>query len=328
MKKHMFASFLALILSLGVKAQFLYNLSVNNQTYAPLTSGVSLNGSTLWDDDDYSQPLGFNFNLNGQTVNTLNMAVGGQMVIDHLNYLTSPFSGMFVSFADLWDRGNASSSGSQSPIRYLVSGSAPNRIFKTEVFNAGFYAEYDLYSTNNDYINYQIWLYEGSEIIELRFGPSNITYLNDYYDPLSFAFFKNFDVVGQSVDAFYYLKGNPMAPTLDSTTNLSQAFVGLTAMPSDGTVYRFTPKTLNVEDVHNFQALIYPTVCEKEIFIENKEAATVQFRVSNIAGASIEMSGILQKGINNIDVRSLPTGTYILRLECGDRTKAVQILKK
>ena len=267
MKRIIFTIALALSASFA-QAQFPYQLSVTTAAYQPLTNGISLNGTSIWKDTMYNIPLGFNFKL-------------GTTVIDHFRMVSHNFistdtlgtmSGFLLTDAQLIDRG-ALGNTSASPIRYQITGTAPNRVFKCEWANAGFAVELDNYNTLNDSVNMQIWLYEGSHIVELRYGKRGITNYSEYFDMVGLpviGYVKDVNFMNATLDKIYMLSGNPNSPTIDSFSLSHTGGHALNAFPAEGMVYRFTPadQTTKVNDRLNVNDLqVFPTVCQKELHV-------------------------------------------------------------
>lgn len=220
-----------------------------------------------------------------------------------------------------------------SPIRYTVSGSAGSRIFKMEIANAGFWDEWDIYSTNNDSVNFQIWYYETSNIVELRFGPSHISHVTDYFmlgsGPV-IGFMKNIDASTGSIDNLYYLDGSAAAPVLDSTSSLFSISGGLSSYPANGTVYRFTPPSTGVgaiaKELEGVKVL--NTVCTDYVKVANKNANNTSYTVTAMNGTNTNLNGTLQHGTNNIDLSALPAGVYILQCKNSDGAMQQRIVKQ
>lgn len=329
MKKVLLSMFL-LALTVSSKAQFNYDVTVLNQTFQPLTGSTNISGSTLWDEENYKVPIGFSFVMDGQTITDISLLAGQSCLTDTAGIV----SGFFVTDIDVHDRGNAGSGIASSPISYSVSGTAPNRIFKLEVFNAGMYDEYDLYSTNDDSLSYQIWLYETSNIVEIHYGGAQLSHPSDYFfitgSPIV-GFVKNIDIDGTgNIDALYYLKGNASAPTIDSVNSIFSISGGLNTYPSNGTVYRFAPKPVSVNGLtkDELKIEVLNNVSANNIIVNNQSNVASTYRVLNINGSSIGISGDLQNGNNNIDISRLPQGMYIIQVQNEAGAKAYRITKQ
>lgn len=328
MQKRLLLSIVALIACFSSFAQFNYTLTVQNQTYTPLTGGTSLNDTIRWDDDDYTAPLGFNFDMDGVTGDSLYML--------YFNYMAVDTVGTVNVFAftdlDLWDRGSIDDTESLSPVSYLVTGTMPNRIFKLEIANAGIYEEYDLHSTNNDSLNMQIWLYETSNIIEFHYGPTKLTYPSDYHfttgSPV-LAYIKGYNDWTGSLDKGYYLKGAATAPTIDSFTNPSSLTGGLNTYPANGTVYRFTPKPAGVKDNAGMlnKIILLSNAGTSELLLSNPYKGHYSYKIVGLNGAVISDSRKVGEGLNKIDISYLPQGMHILYVSGEEGMQAFRINK-
>ena len=315
---------------MSAQAQFNYTFSKDTAVYTPLTSGTSLNGSTIWDDENYMVPLGFIFEMDDSTTTDIG--------VNAMNFFGTDTTGIMNAFlvftADLQDKGADTSTMSHSPIRYEISGSIPNRIAKIEVANAGFYDEYSDHNTADDSVNFQMWFYESSNIVEMHFGPSYMLHYEDYvYNDsgvVNMGYLKHLDWNTGNVVNFYYLKGDTAsALAIDSTNNLMDVLNGgISAWPSNGTIYRFTPPTLSVKNAMAVlkQVSAYPTSAQQELFIENGSNENISYNVVSMTGATISKGKAL-KGKTKIDVSNVPAGNYIIQLSNGEVGKAVKFIK-
>ena len=83
-------------------------------------------------------------------------------------------------FEDLCDRAflpmssNEGDPGGISDISYSLTGTTGSRICMIQVNNAGFFGEIYANDTSKSFINFQLWLYEGTNDIEIHFGNVNI----------------------------------------------------------------------------------------------------------------------------------------------------------
>src|ERR1044071_1371417 len=130
----------ALCMAANCTGQFNYTYSVKQETYQPLTGGISLNNNTLWDEEFYRIPIGFSFVLDGDTIDSCYVAGPTAIFNDTSGNSVSCF---WTILADLYDRGTHNGGFSLSPLSYLTAGVAGNRICKIEIANAGFWDEYD-----------------------------------------------------------------------------------------------------------------------------------------------------------------------------------------
>lgn len=303
----------------------------NGQAYNPLSTGTNVSSSLVWDEENFKFPMGFTVDIDGKTTSDFSflswMGVGPST--DTLGVVNG-----FFSFAatDLVDRGAISGTPS-SPLRYTTSGTAPNRIFKFEAFNAGFFDEGDIYGTLKDSVNFQMWVYETTNIVELRFGSSKITYPSDYFyvgnSPL-FGYVKDFDLDAGTLTKAYSLTGTPSSPTVDSFTSImSTTLPVLSSYPANGTVYRFIPKAVASkigESTIANQFSVYPTVTRDMINVDYTQSKASKVEIVAANGQLVKTINI-NSGNHQIDVSNLANGNYILNVANADGNASFKFVK-
>jgi hypothetical protein len=217
-----------------LKAQtFPYTFNSFSDTYTDLGSAaISINEGMTWDDPAYVVPLGFEFSLFGQSITELHFLGLGGVLAGADYYTISPV--IIVYNSDLVDRGYFTGDPSQSPISYVLEGTAPNRIFKLEWKNAGFY---DDFMDGDSYVNFQLWLYETTNTIEIRFGPREI--LTSVHYGLEGPIIGLHDT---ALDDIYTLEGPPEDPEIVTLVDFA-----LEGDPANGQVYQFiAPPVIDV----------------------------------------------------------------------------------
>lgn len=335
MKSYILYLAVTIILSVttAVHAQYVYDFSVSQETYMPLQNADVLNNTTIWDDVNYERNLGFNFELDwtqtkifALVCNTKGLFLGWDT--------TASFNGFCVLDADLQDRGKVDTV-SKSQIRYSTSIVNGKRIAKIEFYNAGFWREKDLYNTMDDSVNLQVWLYEGSNVVEFRYGPSKISHATDYFiygsggGPV-IGFVREAGLYSLNFSEMYYLKGAPNNPGLDSCdTGINHVTTALSAYPSSGTVYRFTPQPNSIKRLnHNLDHIsLRNTVCHDNLFLDNEEQLNVGYHVISLSGSVAAISGQLNHGNCRIDISTLPTGMYVLKLHSANGNSNIRFSK-
>ena len=212
---------------------FTYTLTTLNETYTELTGSISINNGEIWDDPEYLVPIGFPFELNGNAITSLQMyGVGASLA----SPTTEPdVVAVVVPFeTDLIDRGFNENNQSESPLSYKLEGATGSRILKIEWKNAGSYSE-AFAGSQNMYINFQLWLYEGSNRIEFRFGENFIN------DPNLF-FGGTFIVMGltdYNEDTEQFINPHLFSGDI-SMPELSMSDITIEGVPEEGTVYRLS----------------------------------------------------------------------------------------
>jgi len=316
MKKILHVAFIAFC-CMTLQAQT-YTFSLGNQTYNNLTAPTSLNGTATWDDPSFEIPLGFNFNFFNSAVTALYISdegVGGLLL--PVAQTTGSHFAMLPFGADIVDRGyviedGLSPTGSQSNISYQLEGVMGSRILKIEWNNVGFYGDIADNNSSNDFANFQLWLYETSNIFEIHFGPSNIADADASFDgetgpPIAFAPEVNFDT-GEFSSNSIVMSG----PADNPVANLTTEELYLTGMPSNGITYRFTPASLQVNESQKKDFSMYPNPVRTTLNL--KFAADLQINsieVVDLTGKIVQKVGADYDAIN---VASLTNGIYVLRM--------------
>lgn len=291
-----------------VQAQHPYNFSKTTGTYTPLTNATIANNGIWYDTSSYTIPVGFTFKLNGTNMSTVTLREG--IFIGPGNAAVQ--SGFGIIGTSLQDR-NVGKTASASPIRYTTTGTAGSRIFKLEVFNAGFSDE-GQYNTDNDSISYQVWIYEQNSAVDVRFGPSRVSHFADYFGAkVLTGYMKNMNTNTGTFDKFYLLNGDPLAPVMDSISTLDFT-KGLSAVPPSGTVYHYVPRNASTGIGNAPKAnlgRIYPSPVSTSLTIESTTAR--RFRIVSISGALVQ-EGNINSSVQVVDVSGLTPGTYLIRL--------------
>jgi hypothetical protein len=299
---------------------------------------VNLGNDTIWDDPNYSVPLGFKFRIFNDSTNTIYSNSDFNLgAIFSDKDATASFP-TFI-FSSLLDLENKSSLNYTSPISYQISGTAPNRIGKIEIRNAGLF---DGLAT--DSLDIQVWFYEGSDVLEYRYGNVNIqAQLQDVYS-ISGGFgdfigiMDSVDVLGAipSAKKTYFLQNSPQNPTLDSlaTFNFASGVLpGLDSSISSNSVIRFIP----IKPIPVFPASIYNVNGEKnlQLYYDNSVLQITNTQANKITAILLDVNGAqlqtinLNSGINKIDIGNKPNGIYFLKvLNSRGLMEVYQIVKQ
>ncbi len=160
------------ILFTGVAfSQEAYIFSTFTDPYTEFSDGTSL-VEEGWIEPQFSIPLGFDFtSLNVTSDMLVSDDVGGTYSILSANESASAVFGVLEYIVD-----GAIVNGAQaSTISYKVEGVEGSQICKVQLTDCAFFYEvYGGEASAENRMSYQIWLYEGSNAVEIRFGPSEV----------------------------------------------------------------------------------------------------------------------------------------------------------
>jgi hypothetical protein len=318
---------LSLLFILNCQAQT-YNFSVASNTYSNLTGNTSLNNGITWDDPNFAIPIGFSFQYYNTTFSTIYITdegTGGALTTSSVPSGVLP--AMIPFWNDLIDRGydlsSGSSTGSLSNLSYKTEGVVGSRILKIEWNNAGFFYDLDGNGSSSDFVNFQLWLYETTNVFQVRFGPSSITYPSDSFEgetgpAIGFFPSVNFNTGDITVNGIV-LSGLTSNPTVNNTTD--QLF--LNGMPSNGTTYIFTPSSLGLNNFEkNDLVRLYPNPIHDTFAIDNKDKS-VEIKSVKI----MDTNGRLIKEFSDLEelnIGELNNGIYFAIIQ----TEKGQIIKK
>ncbi|MFM9947323.1 MAG: T9SS type A sorting domain-containing protein [Saprospiraceae bacterium] len=313
-----------------------YIFSHGNAPYVPLENATSITNGMTWDDPEDIIPIGFDFPLFSDTITELDFSFGlGASLAPPLGSGSTAL--IFAYDADLIDRGYLDDV-SESEIVYLVEGAPGSRIFKIEWQNAGFYNELDENQTSNSFVNLQLWLYETSGVIEIRFGPSAIEDNMLVYDFVSGPLIGIIDEFNEALTEFgtlYYLVGEPDAPSVgvmeegEETVNLFNNV--LQGSPADGQWYRFDPLLVSASGEAATLAgniRLFPQPVQGLLNVEFQYPAgseAWQLQIFDALGQAVTPAKMANGSRVEMDVSTLPAGLYVLK---ASNEKAHTILRK
>jgi hypothetical protein len=330
MKKYLLLSCTLVCIAHAVMSQAInyYKDSFYTQAYSRLGSNAtSITNGQYWDTLEYNAPIGFNFKLFADSTFTIGC---NKFFNPGAFFATKPFSIFTPNYtvlcpysSTLADRGYSDSTGNVnlSPISYITTGAAPNRIFKLEYRNVTF-----AFSKANNFINdsldFQMWLYEGSNVVEVHFGPRNIQAPNaDIHDngngPGIFII-KNISAVDFDIEKSYCFINDPAQPELDSIGPAAPftSLQGLDNNPAPNTVYRIQPIkpiVFPASIAHPSKSIITLTNTSNTLYVRNNIDAVLQAQVYNTNGCIVAKT-LLTGTLSPVDITNWPSGVYVLRV--------------
>lgn len=312
-KKYTWFSVLALILfcQKNLKAQNSYYLYIPKTTgnYTELKDAKKI----PWTAFDSSTDMYMLSELNGETFQFYKMPFlfGGSKTIalesNGVVRIDNDTSLIIIDGAFTYlDSINANSS-----ISYLIEGNPGNYIVKAQWKNLKIRN-----GQTNNYLNFQIWLFQKSGIIEIHYGSrslNNESGFNISNGPQVGMFFSRDDFT--KCFEKLWITGSPT--NIKPDTSVNYAFKAMTGVPNEGTVFRLIPRFINsIKDKpdNNSTMYYYPNPAENGIinFVRPGD-----YKITDLTGKML-LSGLSQK---SVDVSSLSKGTYLLYVNQNSATK-------
>jgi len=290
---------------------FNYSFSWIITTYTPIPSG-SVIAKGYEDDSTFGNiPIGFNFNYDNNNYTVVGVSDNGWV---QPGAISPPVQYVYPMICSTFVRPvicplNADLLGSAGDtIRYLTSGTAPNRVFAVEWCHFGFHPY------GNNEMNFELKLFESSNKVEFA------------YQPISTATFASIQVglLGQS-DYASRTETSSWASTTAGTACAYCSFGGST-IPPNGLTFTFIPQPVGIEPpgygvpnvfklYNNFPNPFNPTTL---IQFDLPKAAYVKLAIYDMLGQEITMlvNENLQAGTYSVtwNAENYPSGIYFYQL--------------
>lgn len=236
---------LSVALALPAAAQniALYGFATATDTYTPLAGAtpVTINSGGGSTDDGYSTPIAlpFTFQYGTSTFNTVTLASNGYLgfgthtTLDNYRIFRHPQENNTVGFTNV----DLEPDSLGPDYSYVIEGTAPNRIWKMQA--AHFQRYQGVGNVAGKTGNAQVWLYEGSNDIEIRFGDYSSLWGTG-------SFGTRFDSVqvglrGVGTGDLAAISGGWQTPTKVNSSRAALTMDGPTGdLPASGLVFRFT----------------------------------------------------------------------------------------
>ncbi len=287
-----------------------YTFEVDNIAYQDLT-GATVLTTGGWDDPGFDIPIGFNFQLGTYSFDTISIpdwSAGG--IVSTVNSATGTIPVVLIIGQDIIGLSNTA-----SPISYTTTGTPGNKIFKLEWKNFGFFDD----STNSDYMNMQLWLYEDSNILEYHYGANSINNPVESFEEeagpmVGLITEYNMDL-DEIADETYILSGNPVNPIVTVYYEDDQEDANFIngAIPN-GTVYRFIPQNINsITDFNSMDVTLYPNPSKHTINIEINDTIFIEkIEIYNGLGKVVSS---FKNNNTPIDISHLSNGIYFIKIK-------------
>ena len=203
--------------------------------------------------------------------------------------------------------------GSLSPISYKTEGTTGSRIFKMEIKNAGLEVEIEEDEVSTSFLNYQIWIYEGTSKIEYHFGPSLVSYL--LYLNGEPGIYSLFATETATFFKAAFLSGVSTNPTYSEITDQdSEPGTGLSAIPANGQIYTFTGGTLSTKNETEISFKLFPIPTENELNVSLTEIADYNYAIYDILGKKAISGEMKNTNEFSINTSNLTSGSYLIKI--------------
>lgn len=309
----------ALFLPAMVLAQAnLYTANSFTKAYTPLTDATDLDLASTGE-KPYVLPIGFEFSIADKTTTELRFLETGTL---HTHTPYSPETASIV-LANLGLFPRIGTDSQLSFIRYKTEGEVGERIFKLEFVNFGFLKEVQNTQQTNSYINYQMWIYETTNTVELLFGDA---YFPDGAEAVTDTGRPTFGLVNewyQETETFtdiWAAIGDINTPTIFHATQITdEESVLLSSIPNSGNGVRIAHPTTSTTTPSVEPIVVYPSISHDNITVQG-DFTNSSYQIINSYGQ------VLQQGIiatPSININQLAKGMYLLQIT-GDTPAVFQ----
>ena len=317
------------ILNPVLKGQYSMNTAL--LPYQDLAAPISVTGGSVWNEGS-NFPIYFNFNfaISGQTYTALSVQAGGGLNFPGLGtkelfVYHTPFGGYLLK-----DKGVSSSISS---IGYEISGNSGQHILKVQWKNAGFVQWYST-SDTADYVDFQIWLFEADNHIEIHFGnsstdPGTYGYPVATSDPnpgpsIKFWF--------DQCSNFLGVTGPANLPSYWFYNSCTPNYTFIDGTPSIGITYFINPsQTSGLSDIGIKDLKIFPNPAQDFITLSGTgDFNAVDISIMDAYGQSYSPEKIYLENpdLLSVSVKNLAPGIYFIRLTGGDNKTTISKLVK
>jgi len=318
-----------------------YVFSQQLDFYYEVENGEVADLATDWleIESDFSAVPPFDFNVYGKPVFGLTSYFTPSLLYFVPEDDTDTKLPFFVPFGSpqLQNRGMATGSGEMSDISTIVEGEVGERIMKIQYRNAGFASEIDSTGISNDYVNFQLWLYEATNAIEIHYG--NYSIANEFlsFDGAAGPSFGLFMIEEANLDngnpeIAVFLENDPMNPDLmRETENVEER--ALTGMPPTGMIYTLSP-VADTTDMTSATEILWlegidvfpnPTTDVLQIKVQDQQLSGANYTLTDTNGKLIAKGNTQEN--TQISLQNLPTGTYFLKMQ-KDNTGVIKRVVK
>lgn len=259
-----------------------------------------------------SIPIGFQFEMDGIFFDSLEVAENG-----FVRFKSGQVNQAYISAFECPLEDRPSGTGTDaSPIVYNTFGTPGDRIFKLYFVNAGF----DFDGEDNDYIEFQLWMYESCGDFEIHVGYQSI-------EPSEYDIFYNQDPAPVMGFGNYVTQNHFTLDGGYSLPSISNTFTTLSSVPPTYSLYRFSKCGVNsVVDKETVKLKVFPNPTSDYLNVDFSE------NLSNPSYAIIDVQGkVISEGLlstDNIDVSMIPNGSYIVHIFSSQHVYQTKFIKQ
>lgn len=301
-----------------------YDFNTTMETYQDLSNPISLNNNVSWNNSSiFPVYFNFDFQVGSQTFSAVNVMAGGGLSFPgqgshQLRVYGHPDSGYLLEDRDQLN--------SASPISYEISGDTGGQILKIQWENAGF-REWCASSDASDYVNFQIWIYESNNKIEVHFGDYQANAgaygqpdCNSGTDGAQFIF--EFDNCNNALS----LTGNADLPSYDFRDHcIWQPGIHISGTPSSGIVYNLVQMETTISEIIKTNIQIYPNPATQYLTVESNYLYVSEIEIIDLTGKTIKT---ITQNTSTIDITDLSQGIYFINLFLNDMTVTRKFAKQ
>lgn len=293
-----------------------YAFSTTSVPYQALAAPLPLNNGASWNNSSsFVVPFNSDFSIQGQAYAAINVMAGGGLSFPgpggkQLRVFGHPDSGYLLE-----DRDQVNSA---SPITYEITGNTGQQILKVQWANAGF-REWCDSSDPNDYVNFQIWLFEEDDRLEVHFGDYTADAgaygqpdCNSGTDGTQFIF--QFDDCSNALS----LTGPSALPSYDFRNHCGwQPGVHVSGTPPSGTVYNLAPNDVGMDEASARGLHVHPNPVSGILHVACPTVSAIQgIEIIDLRGRTCfaDLATTWTDNMFLVDVGGLDNGIYSLKL--------------
>lgn len=213
------------ICSISIAQNFSYSFTKDSSSYNSISNPTVLVANETWVNKRFKVNIPFEFNFCGFSSDSIIIENNGFLILNNNLQLAIVAFNNFSGNKDTNNNYTAS-------IGYSIDGSDGNRILKIEYKNL---SQAKLSDVDN--LNYQLWLYESNNKIEIHIGGNSYGTLDGTLQPVLLGCINR---NGNSDPKGFLVKGSQLDYSAE-TISVSNDLIYLDNVPFEGVVLRLTP---------------------------------------------------------------------------------------